>query len=161
MAQAEADLVAAEQALDAGMIVAPATGQLTRLHVRGVGESVAAGQTVAEVAPGDAPLVFEAQVANSDIGRVRVGQSAVIKVDAYPHQEHGTVDGQVVYVAPDATPSSDGSSGYRVTLVPAAPVPQPGKKVASLRLGLAATVEIVAERRRILDLVLRTIRGGS
>jgi multidrug resistance efflux pump len=161
VAQAEADMVSAERALDAGMIVAPATGQLTQLHVRGVGEAVAPGQTVAEVAPGDAPLVFEAQVANSDIGRVRVGQSAILKVDAYPHQEYGTVDGRVVYIAPNALPTAGGGSAYRVTVVPVLAARPPGKKVVALRLGLAATVEIVADRRRIIDLLIRTIRGGE
>lgn len=161
VAQAQADLVTAQRALDAGMIVSPAAGQLTRLSVRGAGETLAAGQTVAEIAPGDAPLVFEAQVPSSDIGRVGVGQAAIIKVDAYPHQEFGTVSGRVLSVSPDAAPTANGGTAYRVVIVPAVPAPRPGQKPILLRLGLGATVEIVAERRRIIDLLLRSIRGGN
>jgi HlyD family secretion protein len=161
VAQAQSELVAAQRTVDAGMIVAPAAGQLTRLSVRGVGEAVAVGQTVAEVAPGDAPLVFEALVPSSDIGRVSVGQRAILKVDAYPHQEFGTVNGRVLYISPDAAPTPNGGSAYRVTLAPTVPTPRPGQKPIVLRLGLGATAEIVAERRRIIDLLLRAIRGGS
>jgi len=161
VAQAQSELVSAQRALDAGMIVAPAAGQLTRLSVRGAGEAVSAGQTLAEIAPGDAPLVFEAQVPSSDIGRVRVGQAAIIKVDAYPHQEFGTVSGRVLTVSPDAAPTSSGIPAYQVTLAPTAPTPRSGQKSVVLRLGLGATVEIVAERRRLIDLLLRAVRGGN
>jgi len=161
LAQAQGALESAQRAMENSMIVAPMTGQLTRLQVHGVGEAVQAGQTVAEVAPANAPLVFEAQVANSDVGRLRVGLPAKLKVDAFPHQEYGTVDGTVTYVSPDAAAAPDGGSYYRVRIAPGPLRPRPGKKPVVLRLGLSARAEIIADRSRIIDLLIRSLRGGE
>lgn len=159
-AQAEADLVAARRALDASMIVAPMTGQLTRLVVQGAGETVQPGQTVAEVAPAGSPLIFEARVANSDAGRLRAGLPVRLKVDAFPHQEYGTVAGTVTYFSPDALSAPDGSSYYRVLIAPTGTVPPRfGKKQIVTRLGMSATAEIVAGKKRIIQLLLRGAGG--
>ena len=48
-----------------------------------------------------------------------------------------------------------GGSAYRVVVSPAA------RKEIPLRLGLSATAEIVTTRRRIIELVVRTLRGES
>jgi multidrug efflux pump subunit AcrA (membrane-fusion protein) len=159
LTQADAAEAAAQRALDASMIVAPTAGQVTRLAVHGIGETVQAGQTVAEVAPAGAPLVFQARVANNDVGRVRVGQRATIKVDAYPYQAYGTLEGNVQFIGADAVAERDELPGYRVIVVPAPRPSAPGADAISLRLGLSATVEIVTERRRIIELFLRRVRG--
>lgn len=161
LAQAQAVLVAAERALSAGMILAPTAGQLTRLGVRGPGESVNAGQLLAEIAPGTAPLVFEAQVPSADIARVAVGQSVLLKVDAYPYQEYGVLNGRVVAVSPDVSATASGGAAYRVILAPEAPPTQTGRGRITLRLGLGATAEIVVDRHRILDLLFRAVRGPA
>lgn len=160
LAQARAAVTAAERTVRGSMIVAPMTGQLTRLHVNGVGEAVQAGQTVAEVAPTGAPLVFEARVANRDVGDLRIGLSVRLKVAAFPYQEYGTVGGTVTSVSPDAVVAPDGLSYYRVLIVPTTlPATRTDRKQLTLRLGLAATAEIVTARKRIAEYLIRTVRG--
>src|SRR5437763_12813029 len=96
-------------------------GQVTRLNGHEVGESVQPGQTAAEVAPSGAPLVIEAMVANTDVGRVKIGQRVRIKVDAYPYQRYGTLEGEVTSISPDAVADkSGGAAAYRVIITPAA-----------------------------------------
>jgi multidrug resistance efflux pump len=157
VADAQEQLAAGRRALAASMVVAPLDGQLIRLGVRGAGETVQPGQVVAEVAPAGAPLVFEAQVANGDIGRVRPGQRARIKVDAYPHHRYGAIAATVAAIAPGATAEAGAGLTYRVVLTPS---PSPRRRIP-LRLGLAATVEIVARRRRLIELFVDSLRGGN
>ena len=41
-------------------------------------------------------------ILNKDIGFVRAGQPAVIKVEAFPFTRYGTIDGTVAKISPDA-----------------------------------------------------------
>ena len=120
---------------------------------------VTAGQTVAELAPADAPLVFEARVPVDRIGRERIGQTARIKLDAYPVHKYGTLVGTVTYLSADAVTEGQTPPGYRALIVPAARPDNAAAEKIVLRLGLSATVEIVAERRRLIDLFFPG-RGG-
>ncbi len=43
---------------------------------------------------------------NTDIGFIKVGQPATIKVDSFPYTRYGTISGRVIKVAPDAIPGS-------------------------------------------------------
>jgi multidrug efflux pump subunit AcrA (membrane-fusion protein) len=122
---------------------------------------VQTGQTVAELAPAGAPLVIEAMVANTDVGRVKAGQRVRIKVDAYPYQRYGTLEGEVTSIAPDTTADKSGASAgsaYRAIITP---LPSPAAKSIPLRLGLSTTTEIITARPRIIELIVRTLRGES
>jgi multidrug efflux pump subunit AcrA (membrane-fusion protein) len=160
LAQAQMSVTEAQRALDASIITAPVDGQVTRLVVRGTGETIQPGQAVAEIAPAGAPLVFLAQVANSDVGRVQLNQIVKLKVDAYPHQRYGVVDGRVTNIAPAAV-TEGGMSAYPVTITPEPRKDSTAAKPISLRVGLAATAEIVTGRRRIIQLFIKTLRGES
>ena len=54
------------------------------------------------VPEGDA-LVAEVWVSNQDVGFVRPGQDAKIKLAAFPFQKYGMVEGKVAHVNADAT----------------------------------------------------------
>jgi multidrug resistance efflux pump len=160
LAQAEVAVAEAERALDASMILAPSDGQVTRLTVRGPGQVVQAGQIVAEMAPANAPLIFEARLPLDSIGRVRLGQTARIKLDAYPFQQYGTLEGTLTYLSADAVTEGNAPPSYRAIVVPAARPEDPAARKIVLRLGLSATVEIVAKRRRLIELFFRGRDGG-
>ena len=47
-------------------------------------------------------LAVEAFIENTDIGFVRTGQAAEVKIDAFPFTKYGTIDSQVLLVLHDA-----------------------------------------------------------
>ena len=57
-----------------------------------------------KIVPAGEGLPVEARVANEDIGRLRVGMPAEIKVRAFDYLRFGKIDGAVRSVAADATP---------------------------------------------------------
>ncbi|WP_434713595.1 HlyD family type I secretion periplasmic adaptor subunit (plasmid) [Rhizobium sp. YTUHZ045] len=71
------------------------------------GQVVTAGEEVLRVVPGGAALELEVYVPNRDIGFVHVGQSAVVKLDAFPFTEYGTVPATITKIATDAIPEPD------------------------------------------------------
>ena len=103
IARLQTEISAAERMFHHTTITSPAKGIITAINVRGPGEVLQQGQTVATIAPGDVPLVVEALLADKDIAFVQKGLPAKLKFEAFPFQNYGVVDGTVIDVSPDAT----------------------------------------------------------
>ncbi|WGF86559.1 HlyD family type I secretion periplasmic adaptor subunit [Marinivivus vitaminiproducens] len=96
---------------------APVDGIVQGIQVAAPGQSVAANAPLMRLVPLGEGLVVDARIANQDIGDVRVGQRAVVKVRAYDFARHGALEGEVVRVDPDATVQNEGETptyGIRV-----------------------------------------------
>lgn len=54
------------------------------------------------VAPHDAPEQATIDIANKDIGFVRPGQLVAVKIDAFPYNRYGTINGKVLSLSRDS-----------------------------------------------------------
>ena len=120
-------------------------------------------------------LEVEAYLPNRDIGFVKPGDNAILKVESFPFTRYGTVDAVVIRVARDAIPDPDAEQiekdgthnpqamaqgGQRiqnlvfpVTLRPASgTIDVDGAKIP-LGAGMAVSAEIRTGSRRILEYV--------
>ena len=59
---------------------------------------------------------FEAAVPSEEVGRLRVGMPARIKLDAYDYQRYGTLDGTVCFISPDSGVAEGQSTPYTVRI---------------------------------------------
>jgi multidrug efflux pump subunit AcrA (membrane-fusion protein) len=157
-------------------LAAPIAGTLAGVAERKTGELVAPGQRLAEVVP-PGPLLARIQIANQDMGRVQSGHPEVkVKVDAFPYQQYGALEGHLAEIATlPASPSPGAPGDVSGAAGPPAPPGYPATVVldesdakyrslqSRLRPGLALSAEIVVTRRRILDLLLERLRnrGGG
>jgi multidrug efflux pump subunit AcrA (membrane-fusion protein) len=157
IARLQADIAAADAALQHTTIIAPVTGIITTMAVRGNGEVLQPGQTIATIAPSGVPLVVEAQVANKDIAFIEKGLPAKLKFDAFPFQDYGVVEGMVIDIAPDARVDQGSGSFYKVTIATGQSQFWKQKNVV-LRPGLTVTAGIITERRTVLSLLLAPVR---
>jgi len=138
-------------------ITSPAEGVITTINVRGPGEVLQQGQTVAMIAPTAVPLVVETLLADKDIAFVQKGLQAKLKFEAFPFQDYGVVEGTVIDISPDAT-NKDGVNYYKVTIAPSESRISPQEKNLILRPGLSVSAEIITERRTVLSLLLEPVR---
>ena len=72
------------------------------LAVHTVGGVVTPAQALLVVVPEDSHLEIEAMVSNRDIGFVRVGQDAEVKIDTFSFTRYGLIHGRVLSVSQDA-----------------------------------------------------------
>lgn len=158
IARLQSEISDAELALQHTTITAPVGGLVTMVGLRGGGEVVQAGQTIASIAPSGAHLIVEAHVANKDIAFIEKGSAAKLKFDAFPFQDYGVIEGTVTEVSPDAQPDKDIGSFYKVMIAPRQAEIVARQKRIPLRPGLALTAEIVTERKSILSLILEPFR---
>ena len=96
------DLIKAEQKTRLQLLTAPVDGVVQQLAIHTVGGVVTPAQSLLVVVPSDSRLEIEAMVSNRDIGFVRPGQEAEIKIDTFNFTRYGLLHGQVLSVSQDA-----------------------------------------------------------
>lgn len=96
---------------------APQTGVVKDLATHTAGTVAAPGTILMTLVPEGDKLVAEIWISNQDVGFVREGQRAKLKVTAFQFQKYGLLDGKVAHVnvdateAPSANTRSDALSG--------------------------------------------------
>jgi len=81
---------------------APEDGIVKSMSVVNEGEVVMPGMTVAEIVPSGDKLVIEAHLPIQDVGYVRSGQRAVVKLASHDARRFGNIEAKVLHVSPDA-----------------------------------------------------------
>lgn len=157
----------------------PIDGVAQQLSVTTVGQVVTTGQQLLMVTPSGGPLQIEALVANIDIGFVKLGQEAAIKVDAFPFTRFGVLKGKVTRIASEAVNETEakrsmanaanaGNGGSNPTSAPGQPdsfvfpvtveIDQTTMKIGDadvpLAPGMTVSVEIKTDSRRVIDYLL-------
>ena len=96
------DLIKAEQKTKLQRLTAPVDGVVQQLAIHTVGGVVTPAQALLVVVPSDSRIEIEAMVSNRDIGFIRSGQEAEIKIDTFNFTRYGLLRGQVLSVSQDA-----------------------------------------------------------
>jgi HlyD family secretion protein len=110
LSAARAEVSLAEAALERTRLRAPATGTVLQLYAK-VGETVAPSPESPLVVMGDvSSLRVRTELEERDIGKVRSGQAAVVRSDAFPGKDF---EGVVSSIAKALGPSKLGQRGPR------------------------------------------------
>jgi hemolysin D len=166
LAALEQKLAAAESQRAKGTLVAPKSGVVHELAVRNEGEFIADAQVVCRLVPRESQWVAEIELAAADVGFVRRGQSAHIKLDAFAFEDFGAVNGTVEFIAPDASPAGPGQLErkplYTVRIrLDEKPFLARQNERLEFRSGMTLTGELVDRRESLISLMLRPLRKAS
>jgi HlyD family secretion protein len=161
----EGTLQAVSAEIDKQVIRAPADGTILKLDLRNPGQAVRLGDTIAQIVPKDAPLLIKARVAAQDISQVTLGQTAQMRVSAYPYPDYGVLQGTVQAIAPDVTTVQDTGSGgftfYEVTIQPAQPYLTRNNQQYPLQPGMDGRTDIISRQETLMQFILRKARLWS
>ncbi|NTI78409.1 HlyD family type I secretion periplasmic adaptor subunit [Rhizobium rhizogenes] len=174
-------LVKARNRREAMTIATPIDGTVQSSSINTVGQVVTTGVELMRIVPDNSALEIEAYLPNSDIGFVSIGQTAVVKVEAFPFTRYGVIHGRVTAVATDAIPEPDANQlegdptkqlqatvpttnaqrvqnlVFPVTIkLDTSTMTVDGHSV-TLSAGMAATAEIRTGKRRILEYLFSPI----
>jgi len=112
-ARAEEDLAKELYRATAVELRAPQAGVVKDLVTHTLGSVVSPGTILLTLVPAGEELQADVLVRNLDVGFVRVGQPAKVKIATYPFQKYGILDGTVIHVSPDA---NEGTPARRDTI---------------------------------------------
>lgn len=137
---------------------APVDGTVQQVAVHTVGGVVQAAQPLLLIVPNEKRIEVEALLQNKDIGFVREGQRAEVKVTAFEYTRYGTIKGYVTTVSHDAVEQNDKDKGnvlvYSVKVTLDEPTIRVDGQDVSLTPGMAVDVDIKTGTRRIIEYVL-------
>jgi len=97
------------------ILKSPVNGTVLSLNLQNIGQVIKPGQTIAEIAPKDAPLVLDAAVPAKEAGFLEKEMPVKIKFDAYPYQDYGVVEGAVSSISPNSHTNKKGTF-YKVQI---------------------------------------------
>jgi hemolysin D len=165
LAKAEADVILrreevtkASQRRSFQSLEAPVDGTIQQLAVNTVGGVIEPARTLMVVVPSGARIEVEARVLNKDIGFVRVGQEAAVKLEAFSFTRYGAVPGRVVALSPDAVPDPKLGPVYIARIVlDRRSIIVDGREVG-LGPGLNATVDIKTGTRAIISYLISPLQ---
>jgi len=142
-------------------LIAPMDGVVKSLKINTIGGVLRAGDELMQISPTTGDLVLELKVMPVDIGNLKVGLPASIKLDAFDYSIYGSLQGALDYLSSD-TLTEQGPKGEvvvfyraRVSVNPANNNPKLSR--ADLRPGMAATVDIQTGSRSVLMYLTKPI----
>lgn len=150
----EQELLKARARARAQTIVAPVGGVVQQLVVHNVGAVVTPAQELMVLVPEDAALEVEAALENKDIGFVNVGQSAEVKIDAFPFTKYGSLEGVITDLSGDAIPDEQHGLVYKVRVQLAEDHIRVNGRPVKLAPGMTVSVEAKTGTRRLIEYFL-------
>lgn len=139
------------------IVRSPIDGIIFEFPVSKPGEVVQPGQRIAQIAPKNTGVVVKASMPIQDSGFLKVGMPVKVKFDAYPYQEYGIVEGEVIWISPDSkvqqTPEGS-SESFELEITLNREYVDNGEKRVLLTPGQTANAEVIIRQRRVIDFVL-------
>ncbi len=146
------------------------------LSVTTIGQVLGSGDELLRIVPEGAQLEIECYLANKDVGFVKPGQNAVVKIESFPFTRYGTLPATVTRVSNDAIPEPDAQQTesdaarkqkektfagaqrtqnlvFPVTLEPSRKTMTIDGQAIPITPGMAVSVEIATGNRRILEYI--------
>jgi hemolysin D len=158
VAQYGADASKAQRRDDLMQLRAPVAGTVQQLAIHTVGGVVTPAQPLLAVVPDGEALEVEAMVLNKDIGFVKEGQSATIKIESFPYTRYGYLEGIVESVSHDAMQDENLGLVYQARVrLNKNTLMIDGTKV-NLSSGMALSVEIKTGKRRVITYLLSPLQ---
>ncbi|MBD2621099.1 HlyD family efflux transporter periplasmic adaptor subunit [Microcystis flos-aquae FACHB-1344] len=167
IAELDSQISQAQQTIKYQKITAPIDGVVFDLKARpGFVPQPSQAEALLKLVPDGCPtqvkdaakgcLVAEVDVTNQDIGFVRVGQKADIRIDSFSYSEYGDIKGEVISIGSDALPPDENHRFYRFPVrvsLNSQELVLKDKSTLPLQSGMSVSVNIkVNENRTVLGL---------
>ena len=150
----KSSLEKANKSIDLQTLTSPTSGIVQGISLNTIGGVVSPAQSIMSIVPENTPLIVEAMLQNKDVGFVKPGQKASVKIDTFSFQRYGVLDGVVEKVSPDAFEDENLGPVYKIKIkLDKDILPVEGKEI-KISPGMSVTVEIKTGTRRIIDFFL-------
>ncbi|TWI42129.1 HlyD family secretion protein [Pseudoduganella flava] len=139
-------------------LTAPADGVVLEVPKLSTGSVVREAEQMFVIVPLGAQLEAEVQIESQDVGTLKVGAPVHVKLDAFPFQKHGMLEGKVRNISEDAFRREQVATGqgdaYYVGRIALSNVKLRNMAQARLLPGMTLNAEIVTGQRSVMSYLL-------
>ncbi len=134
------------------LVVAPTSGRLVLSGFLKQGTTLQRGASIGSIVPGNAGYFLAVNLPQYNFGKLQVGQQALVRFNAFPFEEFGSVEGRLVAIKTLPT-----DSGFLGELALPKGLQSDRGIVLTYQHGLKAQVEILTDQRRLIERMLEGI----
>ncbi|MEL6132151.1 MAG: HlyD family efflux transporter periplasmic adaptor subunit [Bacteroidota bacterium] len=135
------------------LIVAPVEGEVVFADIWAKDQYVEAGTPVMSITPETQAIIGKAFLALQGAGKVKQGQRVHIKLDAYPFEQYGMLEGHILSMSSIPT---DGT--YVVDLVLEHGLQTTHQRALTFKPEMRGVVDIITEDMRLLTRIFQQLR---
>lgn len=149
--------VSLEDKVSRTQVRSPVKGIVKQIQINTVGGVIRPGMNLLEIVPIEDSLLIEAKVRPEDIGFIKPGLQAVVKLTAYDFAIFGGLQGNVENISADTILDEEGNSFYQIRV--RTDKNFLGTKEAPLPIipGMQASVDVITGKKTLLDYLLKPI----
>ncbi|GAB4391786.1 MAG: HlyD family type I secretion periplasmic adaptor subunit [Gammaproteobacteria bacterium] len=140
-------------------VKAPISGTVKGLNLR-VGSVIAPQDEILEVVPNNDILYAETHILPKDIGHIRVGAEAVIKIITYDYARYGTIPGKVSEISATTFQSEKNQPYYLATVTLDKQFIKKNNVQYPLKSGMSVEVNIKTGSKSILQYLLKPVHNS-
>jgi multidrug efflux pump subunit AcrA (membrane-fusion protein) len=156
LAQTEEQMTKLQDRLERVDVISPVDGVVQDLKFRTVGGVIPPGATLMNVVPLDGKMHAEVRVQPTDIGFIKLGELARLKVGTFDFMRYGTIEGTVSMVSSFSTLDEKQQPYFKVIVS----LPQTyvgGNEDKRIDPGMTVQADIVTDRQSVIRYLLRPI----
>ncbi|WP_409522861.1 HlyD family type I secretion periplasmic adaptor subunit [Nitrincola sp. MINF-07-Sa-05] len=133
------------------VLMSPVRGTVHELQINNPGAVVQPAQVLLEIIPDDEELLVEAWILNRDIGFVREGLSASVKVHTFQFTKYGSVPATLISISRDAVVDEREGPRYLARLKLERDWMDINGQRINLTPGMTVSTEIATGQRRLIE----------
>lgn len=162
LALLDEQMVVRQDALTRTVLKSPVKGLVKNIRANTVGGVITPGSPIMEIVPLSERVLVEARIRSADVGFIRMGQRAVVKLAGYDYNLNGGLEGKVEYISPDALTDVDGKPAaegryYRVLVRAESNTLRYKGEALPVIPGMTGSVEIRTGERSVLSYIFRPL----
>lgn len=122
-----------------------------------IGGGVILAEKVISIVSADSPLSMKVSVQNKDIGFVKEGMPAQVKIDTFDFQKYGMIEGKVKKVSKESVEDEKQGLIYDVFITPVTQTLGVNGIEQPISSGMGLSAEIKTGKRRIIEFFIYPI----
>ncbi|PCJ68941.1 MAG: hypothetical protein COA62_14100 [Rhodobiaceae bacterium] len=138
-------------------VTAPVRGIVQDLAAQSIGEVIAPGGLVAQIVPIDDELVAEVRVMPDDIGHIRIGHPASVKITTYDPARFGDIEGEVRRISASTFRDEQDEPYYKVIIALSKTHVGLGTSHHAVLPGMVVNAEIVTGSKSLVRYLLKPV----
>ena len=139
------------------MVRSPVEGIVKKINLTTIGGVIQPGMDLMEIVPVEDTLLVEAQISPKDIGFLREGMRAIVKLTAYDFAIYGGLEGTLEHISADTIKDEKGESFYIVRIRTTRSYLGTEESPLEIIPGMKTNVDIITGEKTLMAYLLKPI----
>ncbi|QHI37803.1 Leukotoxin export protein LtxD [Kordia antarctica] len=141
------------------VLKSPIKGEVTVFDIWSQYQNVTVGQDLFTVIPDEIEgIIGRVSFPVQNSGKIKVGQSVLIKLDSYPYQEWGSLSGEIINISGVPQMSTQGGLAMYVAYLKVNSLESSFEKAIDFKQEMEGTAEIVVEELTVMQRIFYQLR---